>query len=165
MLRNRNNGQSRTMTNRPLYFILFILLIALATNACSSDIRFVRQSHKFVEDTVQKKDDTSKKEYKVNQVLRGTCSYYGKKFHGRKTANGETYDMYAFTAAHKTLPFNTILLIENLSNGKTVQVRINDRGPYKKGRILDLSYSAAKKIGMIGSGTAKITAKIVKLGK
>jgi len=153
------------MINRRSIFILFLVLIALVTNACSSEIRFARQSQKSVKDTVQKQEDTSQQEFKVNQVLTGTCSYYGKKFHGRKTANGETYDMYAFTAAHKYLPFNTILIVENIANGKTVQVRINDRGPYKKGRILDLSYSAAKKIDMIDTGTAKITAKIVKLGQ
>jgi len=152
------------MINRPSFLIPFILLIAIATNACSSDIRFARHSSKSIKDTVQKDDNSSTNEFKVNQVLRGTCSYYGKKFHGRKTANGEVYDMYAFTAAHKSLPFNTILIVENTANGKTVQVRINDRGPYKKGRILDLSYSAAKKIGLIKTGTAKITAKIVKLG-
>ena len=152
------------MINRPSLLVLFIILIALATNACSSDIRFASQSHKSIKDTVNNEDDSSSQGFKVNQILRGTCSYYGKKFHGRKTANGEIYDMYAFTAAHKSLPFNTILIVENLANGKTVQVRINDRGPYKKGRILDLSYSAAQKIGIIETGTAEITAKIVKLG-
>ena len=92
------------------------------------------------------------------------CSYYGKKFHGRKTANGEIYDMYKMTAAHKKLPFGTILEIRNLDNQKTVKVKINDRGPFVKDRILDLSYGAAKSIGMIKSGTAKIEAKILKLG-
>jgi len=93
---------------------------------------------------------------------RGRASWYGKKFHGRKTANGETYNMYAMTAAHKTLPFNTNLRVINLENGKETQVRINDRGPFVRGRIIDLSYTAAKKIGMVGSGTASV--KIVALG-
>ena len=153
------------MINKKLFFLATFLLLTLATNACSSDIRFARHNKTAGNDSVQKKEPSKDQNYKVNQILTGICSYYGKKFHGRKTASGEIYDMYAFTAAHKTLPFNTILLIENLANGKKVQVRVNDRGPYKKGRILDLSYSAAKKIGMISSGTARIRAKIVKLGR
>jgi rare lipoprotein A len=73
--------------------------------------------------------------------------------------------MYDSTAAHRTLPFGTIIEVENLKNGKKVRVKVNDRGPFKKGRILDLSYAAAKKIKMIQSGTAKIKAVIIKLGK
>ncbi len=97
-------------------------------------------------------------------TIRGIASYYGAKFHGRKTANGETFDMHAFTAAHKTLPFGTILLVSNLSNGKQVTVRINDRGPFVRNRILDLSYAAAREIGMIQSGTARIEARIIHRG-
>ncbi|MBW2220445.1 MAG: septal ring lytic transglycosylase RlpA family protein, partial [Deltaproteobacteria bacterium] len=87
---------------------------------------------------------------------RGIASWYGKKFHGRKTSNGETYNMFAMTAAHKTLPFNTHIKVHNLENGKEVKVRINDRGPFIRGRIIDLSHTAAKKIGMLGSGTAHV---------
>jgi rare lipoprotein A len=97
-------------------------------------------------------------------VLKGECSYYADKFHGRKTANGEIFDMHKMTAAHKQLPFNTIIEVENLENNKKVTVRINDRGPFKPGRIIDLSYAAAKKIDLIKSGTAQIKAKIIKLG-
>ena len=93
---------------------------------------------------------------------RGRASWYGKKFHGRKTSNGETYNMYAMTAAHKTLPFNTHVRVINLENGKETQVRINDRGPFVRGRIIDLSYTAAKNIGIVDSGTAPV--KIVALG-
>ncbi len=102
--------------------------------------------------------------FKEGQVLSGYSSYYGPKFNGRKTANGEVFDMYQMTAAHRALPFNTILEVENLNNHKKVRVRINDRGPFKKGRILDLSYGAAKKIGLIATGVAKIKAKIIQLG-
>lgn len=87
---------------------------------------------------------------------RGVASWYGRKFHGRKTSNGETYDMFAMTAAHKTLPFNTRVKVHNLSNNRVIYVRINDRGPFVKGRIIDLSYTAAKKIGMVGPGTARV---------
>ena len=86
----------------------------------------------------------------------GVSSWYGPNFHGKLTANGEIYDMNGVTAAHRTLPFNSILLVENLDNGKTVEVRVNDRGPYAKNRIIDLSRGAAKKIDMIGPGTARV---------
>lgn len=92
----------------------------------------------------------------------GIASWYGKKFHGRKTSNGETYNMYGISAAHKTLPFNTVVRVHNLDNGKKVDVRINDRGPFVRGRIIDLSYGAAKKVGLVGPGTARV--KIVALG-
>ncbi|WP_245550426.1 septal ring lytic transglycosylase RlpA family protein [Gracilimonas tropica] len=86
----------------------------------------------------------------------GVASWYGPNFHGKLTANGEVYDMNGVSAAHRTLPFGTILLVENLDNGKTVQVRVNDRGPYAKNRIIDLSKGAAEKIDMIGPGTARV---------
>ena len=89
------------------------------------------------------------------------ASYYADKYHGRKTSNGETFNMYDMTAAHKTLPFNTKVKVTNLSNGKSVVVRINDRGPFVKGREIDLSKAAAAKIGMIKSGTAKVSLEIV----
>jgi len=89
------------------------------------------------------------------------ASYYADKYHGRKTSNGETFNMYDMTAAHKTLPFNTKVKVTNLSNGKSVIVRINDRGPFVKGREIDLSKGAAVKIGMIKSGTAKVSLEIV----
>lgn len=86
----------------------------------------------------------------------GKASWYGKPFHGRKTSNGETYNMYSRTAAHKTLPMNTHLLVENLDNGKEMVVRINDRGPFVRGRIIDLSYTGAKELGVVKKGTARV---------
>ncbi len=86
----------------------------------------------------------------------GMASWYGKKFHGRKTANGETYNMYGMTAAHKTLPMNTMLLVRNLENGQETVVRVNDRGPFSRGRILDLSYAAANDINMVRKGVARV---------
>ncbi len=93
---------------------------------------------------------------------KGLASWYGKKFHGRKTSNGEIYDMYAMTAAHKTLPLGTHVRVTNLSNNKEIVVRINDRGPFVRSRIIDLSYTGAKKLGIVGPGTAPV--KIVALG-
>jgi rare lipoprotein A len=86
----------------------------------------------------------------------GIASWYGADFHGRQTANGETYNMYAMTAAHRTLPFNTRLRVTHLENGKQIEVRINDRGPFVPGRIIDLSKSGATALGMLGEGTARV---------
>jgi rare lipoprotein A len=87
---------------------------------------------------------------------RGVASWYGQDFHGRRTSNGETYDMYAMTAAHKTLPMNTMLMVKNLDNGQETIVRVNDRGPFVRGRIIDLSYKAAKQLNVLGNGTAMV---------
>jgi len=87
---------------------------------------------------------------------RGLASWYGKKFHGRKTSNGETYDMYAISAAHKTLPLGTYVKVYNLDNKKCLTVRINDRGPFVQGRIIDLSYGAARRLGVVKNGTANV---------
>ncbi len=92
----------------------------------------------------------------MSAIETGEASWYGPDFHGRLTANGEKYDMNGITAAHRTLPFNTKVLVENLDNGKTVEVRINDRGPFAKDRIIDLSKGAATKVDMIGPGTARV---------
>ncbi|MBQ4133316.1 MAG: septal ring lytic transglycosylase RlpA family protein [Desulfovibrionaceae bacterium] len=86
----------------------------------------------------------------------GIASWYGKDFHGKKTANGEIYDMYGMTAAHKLLPFNTQVKVTNLRNGKSIITRINDRGPFVEKRVIDLSYTGAKSLGMIGTGTAPV---------
>lgn len=94
---------------------------------------------------------------------KGIASWYGKKFHGRKTSSGEIYDMYAMTAAHKTLPLGTYVKVHRLDNGKETIVKVNDRGPFIRGRIIDLSYSAAKKIDIIGAGTARV--EIIALGR
>jgi rare lipoprotein A len=92
---------------------------------------------------------------------RGIASYYGKKFHGRMTANGERFDMRELTAAHRTLPFGTVVRVTNLNNGREVRVRINDRGPWVKGRIIDLSRGAAKKLDMIRDGIVPVRIKVV----
>ncbi|MBR5032643.1 MAG: septal ring lytic transglycosylase RlpA family protein [Treponema sp.] len=93
-----------------------------------------------------------------------TASYYAEDFHGKKTSNGERFNMNDLTCAHKSLPFNTILKVTNLANGKSVEVRVNDRGPFVLNREIDLSKAAAVKLGMIGSGTTKVKLEIVKKG-
>lgn len=87
----------------------------------------------------------------------GMASWYGRQFHGRKTASGETFDMHALTAAHRTLPLNCYVRVTNQTNGKSVVVKINDRGPFHGNRVLDLSYGAAKQLGITDAGTAKVS--------
>lgn len=93
---------------------------------------------------------------------RGIASWYGRDFHGKKTSNGEIYDMYALTAAHKTLPLGTHVRVHNLENNRHLDVRVNDRGPFVRDRIIDLSYAAARELGLVGPGTAEV--EIVALG-
>lgn len=89
-------------------------------------------------------------------VQRGTASWYGEKFHGHKTSNGETFNMYTMSAAHKNLRIPSYAQVTNLDNGRSVVVRVNDRGPFHGDRLIDLSYAAAKKLGYLGSGTARV---------
>lgn len=92
----------------------------------------------------------------------GYASWYGGKFHGRRTANGEVFDTNKLTAAHKSLPFGTVVEVKNLRNGATVQVRINDRGPFVEGRIIDLSRAAAERLDMLGSGVTPVSLTVVR---
>ena len=136
--------------------ILLLTVQILLYNNCAPSARFSSNSS-----NSQKSTPT---DYKEGEILYGESSYYADKFHGRKTANGEIFDMYKKTAAHKTLPFNTMLEVTNLENNQSVIVRVNDRGPYKKGRILDISYGAAREIDMISSGVVKVRIKILNWG-
>ncbi|ELR64346.1 Rare lipoprotein A precursor [Photobacterium marinum] len=95
----------------------------------------------------------------------GYASWYGQKFHGHKTSNGEIYDMYSMTAAHKTLPLPSYVRVTNTSNGKTVIVRVNDRGPFHDGRIIDLSMAAAAKLDIIKNGTAPVKIELIRVQK
>jgi len=91
----------------------------------------------------------------------GNASWYGEPFHGRRASNGEIYDMYKLTAAHRTLPFETVVRVTNLSNGKSTTVRITDRGPFVNGRIIDLSFAAARQIDSVGAGVVPVRIEIV----
>ncbi len=126
---------------------------------CSSNAKFTTKGNN--KRNIQQRYSTNKTEKYETEVETGNvtyfvCSYYGKKFHGRPTANGETFDMAKMTCAHKTLPFNTMLRVTNEDNGKSVVVRVNDRGPFIKGRDLDLSKGAAEVIGLIPYGVKKL---------
>ena len=164
--------------NKISYLILFSVL---ALQACSSSSRYkINQDHgpsnpvdvSDVKDAVPQDEPRSKygnpknykvlgKWYKVRESStgykeKGLASWYGKKFHGHRASSGETYDMYAMTAAHKTLPLPTYVRVTHLENGRSVIVKVNDRGPFHEGRIIDLSYSAAKKLGVTATGTAPV---------
>jgi len=99
--------------------------------------------------------------YPIGFVERGMASWYGPGFHGNKTANGELYDMYKLTAAHRTLPLGSVAIVHSLTSGRHVTVRINDRGPFARGRILDLSLAGAHALGMIGNGTDQVELRVV----
>lgn len=98
-------------------------------------------------------------------VQRGIASWYGTKFHGRETSTGEIYNMHAMTAAHKTLPIPVYVHVKNLDNGRSTVVRVNDRGPFIAGRIIDLSYAAAKKLAVDGPGTANVEIRVMQAGE
>ncbi len=98
--------------------------------------------------------------YPVGYVERGVASWYGPGFHGRKTANGEIYDMHGLTAAHRTLPLGSVVQVRSLTTGRTVTVRVNDRGPFAKNRILDLSQAGARVLGMVGNGTDQVEIRV-----
>ena len=134
------------------------LVIFLFTISCTVSPRYGASTQ------VNNKKNTKNNKIKSNGVLRGVSSWYGPNFHGKLTANGEVYDMYGVTAAHKTLTLNTIVRVTNLDNGKSLILRINDRGPYVDGRILDCSFGAAKKLGFHEQGTANVEIKIIEEG-
>lgn len=101
---------------------------------------------------------------KLKEIQRGVASWYGRRFHGRRTASGEVYDMDGLTAAHPSLPFGTVVRVQSLVNGRTVDVRINDRGPHIRRRIIDLSRGAAQALGLIesGSGTKPVSISVLR---
>lgn len=167
------------MENRSHFRFYLIVLIVLTLSACASPpTRSSKDSAPrsgpsgIPEDAVPRREPKSRygngPYYKVYGVTyrvldsshgyqeRGVASWYGKKFHGRKTSNQETYDMYAMTAAHKTLPLPTFVRVRNLRNNQSIVVRVNDRGPFIDNRLIDLSYSAALKLDMIRDGTALV---------
>ena len=140
--------------------LLIISVVIVLSSACASKQRLPSG-----EAPDAKKKPAVASAFKEGQVIEGTASYYGKKHHGRQTASGEVFDMNALTAAHRTLPFGTLIEVENLDNGEKVQVTINDRGPYVGKRILDLSYGAAKDIHMVKSGLATVKITILELAE
>lgn len=107
---------------------------------------------------------STKTHYHVNDEEKGLASWYGKRFNHKRTSSGERFNMNSNTAAHKYLPLQSKIQVTNLRNGRSVIVRVNDRGPFVRNRIVDLSYGAAKKIGMLGHGTVPVRIKVIRLG-
>jgi len=144
-----------------LYGLLLISLLG-----CTSSPRFAERGGSHQENKTPQRIDQSGKNTsgKVLLTLEGIVSYYGHDFHGKLTSNGETYNMNAITAAHRTFPFGTKVRVTSLENNKTVIVRVNDRGPFKEGRIMDLSMGAAKEIDLILNGTARARLEVLEWG-
>jgi rare lipoprotein A len=167
---------------------VIILALVLIMSGCTSYVgsyqyRSSKQSKKYPSDVLANTPSTVKKkngeltasmrpytvfgkEYcptvvSVGDMMNGRASWYGSDFHGKSTCNGEAYDMYAMTAAHKTLPMNTVVRVTNLENNKQTVVRINDRGPFVESRIVDLSFAAAKEIDLVARGSARVTLEVL----
>jgi rare lipoprotein A len=156
-----------------IFFSHLILFLGFIIAGCSSTPRFAektrteppRSSSSSKQAIPESAFASEKGEGKVLLTLTGVASYYAEDFNGKKTSNGEVYDMNSHTAAHRTFPFGTKVRVVNLDNNKSVIVRINDRGPFHEGRILDLSYGAAKEIDLIRLGTAHIRLEVIEWGK
>ena len=163
-------------------FFHLIIIFSVSFSSCtvikrdSGNISYKKQH---VKEVIPKREKYSKygnpetynvfgKRYKtlkthVGYVEEGIASWYGKKFHGRLTSTREVYDMYELSAAHKSLPIPCYVKVTNLSNGKSLIVRVNDRGPFKKGRIIDLSYAAAKRLDIIEKGTERVFVEAIEV--
>jgi len=151
-------------------YLVFLLLLVFTLSACTFGVPIGdkgRMQGKSVPKTTRSEQGNPSsyvvfgKRYRVLDSAdgfrqRGIASWYGTKFHGRQTSSGEVYNMHAMTAAHKTLPIPVYVHVKNLDNGRSIIVRVNDRGPFIDGRIIDLSYAAAKKLGVDGPGTANV---------
>ena len=136
-----------------------ILILLLFISACGSSIAY----GDYVDTTGwTRKQIESIKNHPKTQI--GIASYYGKKFHKKLTANGETFNMYRVSAAHKSYPLGTKVRVTNLENGKSIKLVINDRGPFVRGRIIDLSYKAARKLDFVNQGTVKVRIDVIRLG-
>ena len=142
---------------------LIVIAVAFLFNACSITNFTNTQDYQIIEDKPQNKRNYSKLSKSQIKHLKqvGIASYYGPKWNGRRTANGEILDLNKLTAAHKSLPFNTLVKVTNLETGKSIVVRINDRGPYVSGRIIDLTDSAARELGILKKGIAKVKLEVI----
>jgi len=157
-------------TVQRLLFLLLGLVLLFALSGCSQKKAGYKRSkytsaarHKATMRTYRVRGRMYQPTYVgVNDTMRGVSSWYGPNFHGKLTSNGETYNMHAMTAAHKTWPMDTMVRVDNLKNGKSVVVRVNDRGPFVSGRVIDCSYAAGRAIGLDKTGVAPV--KLTVLG-
>ena len=140
--------------NKKILLIIIFLLVSCGSGIAYGDyVNTTGMSRKQIE---------AIKNHPKTQI--GIASYYGKKFHKKRTANGEIFNMYKVSAAHKSYPLGTKVRVTNLKNGKSLKLVINDRGPFVSGRIIDLSYKAARKLGFVNQGTVKVRIDVLRLG-
>ena len=175
-----NSSPMRTSNSQPQRILsLLLMLLLIISFGCSSKTQTpssrIPETSSTATTKKKSRSKATQRPYVIDGITyypipsaegyeeQGKASWYGEPFHGKKTSNGEIYNMYGDTAAHKTLPMDTMLLVKNLENGKTTTVRINDRGPFVQERILDLSYTKATTLGIIGKGTANV--EIIALGQ
>ena len=149
-----------------MFFSLFIFGMKETKKDIYNIKTKLNDNREIVRNEIESGKDTKTSSYNSEEektlYQTGVASFYGGKWHGKRTANGEIFDTHSLTAAHKTLPFNTKVKVTNLSNGKSVIVRINNRGPYSKGRVIDLSTAAFSAIENTSKGTTKVQLQIVK---
>jgi rare lipoprotein A len=138
----------RAKVSLPTLLIIVFFLIT----ACSPGRRVVYERRAL---------PPEKREIKKGEVQYGVASWYGADFHGRRTSSGEVYDMYQLTCAHQTLPLGTMVMVTNLENGSSLELKVNDRGPFVKDRIIDVSYAAARMLGMWEKGTASVKVEVI----
>ncbi|NOY58472.1 MAG: septal ring lytic transglycosylase RlpA family protein [Calditrichaeota bacterium] len=151
----------------PLRFLITTILSTLSLVACAPQARFQTTDFNSETNITSPKENTvaTSRKRKFDYYEQGIASFTADENQGKRTASGEIYNMREMVAAHKRLPFGTLVKVKNLKNGKTVVVRINDRGPYVRGRIIDLSFEAAKELDFVEEGTAKVELEIVKMGR
>lgn len=142
--------------------ILVVIICAVLFFSCSSSPRFTKA--RLAEPSVSSASKPPSLSNSQQSSAEGIASYYAHDFHGKKTANGEVFDMHALTAAHRSYPFHTKVRVTNIGNGKSVVVRVNDRGPFKLERIMDLSLGAAEALEMTKTGTAKVRLDVLEWG-
>lgn len=140
-------------------FLVFLACVAVLLSGCAAGNAKIASRKGYVR--FPEKHYTSGEKAEIGLKIRGEASYYGPGFHGKQTASGEIFDQEDYTCAHKSLPFGTKLKVVRIDNGSNVVVRVNDRGPYVDGRILDLSVAAGKKIGLDKVGHAEVVATVV----
>lgn len=142
-------------------FCLF-LIVSLFLSSCASSPRFTKE--RYAEPKFNPSKSAANNRSGKATMYTGIASYYGHDFHGKKTANGEIFDMHQLTAAHRSFPFNTKVRVTNLDNAKSCIVRVNDRGPFKLERIMDVSLGAAEALDMMKTGTANVQLEVVEWG-
>jgi rare lipoprotein A len=160
------------MTNCRFFDERAVFILCLLVVGCSSTPRFTERERRAREDNSQTKEAARERDEqlpksstgKVLLTLEGIVSFYAHDFHGKLTSNGETFNMNDLTAAHRTFPFGTKVKVTNLDNKKSVIIRVNDRGPFIEGRIMDLSMGAAKEIDLIKSGTVQARLEVLQWG-